>query len=59
MSYPRPMSYPCRMVPLMTFDCVTTAYGPPAHEALAQAVAKAKRDDPLALVTQREGVSQR
>ena len=35
----------------MAIDCVTTAYGPPAHEALAWAVARAKGDDPLAPVT--------
>ena len=35
----------------MVFDCVTTAYGPAAHEALATAVAKAKTGDPLAPVT--------
>ena len=30
---------------------MTTAYGPPAHEALAEAVARAKQGDPLAPVT--------
>ena len=35
----------------MAIDCVTTAYGPPAHEALAWAVARAKGGDPLAPVT--------
>ncbi len=35
----------------MVFDCVTTAYGPAAHKALATAVAQAKGGDPLALVT--------
>ena len=35
----------------MAIDCVTTAYGPPAHEALATAVARAKGGDPLAPVT--------
>ncbi|MYA85967.1 MAG: hypothetical protein F4Y12_10315, partial [Acidimicrobiaceae bacterium] len=35
----------------MTVDLVTTGYGPPAHEALATAVARAKGDDPLAPVT--------
>ena len=35
----------------MAFDCVTTAYGPAAHEALALAVAQAKDGDPLAPVT--------
>ena len=35
----------------MVFDCVTTAYGPAAHEALATAVAQAKAGDPLAPVT--------
>ncbi|MYL03247.1 MAG: hypothetical protein F4011_03580 [Acidimicrobiaceae bacterium] len=35
----------------MTIDCVTTAYGPAAHEALAQAVAHAKGGDPLVPVT--------
>ena len=35
----------------MAIDCVTTAYGPPAHEALARAVARAKGGDPLAPVT--------
>ena len=35
----------------MTVDLVTTAYGPPAHEALAAAVARAKGGDPLAPVT--------
>ena len=35
----------------MTVDQVTTGYGPPAHEALAEAVAQAKRGDPLAPVT--------
>ena len=35
----------------MTVDLVTTSYGPPAHEALAEAVARAKGGDPLAPVT--------
>ena len=35
----------------MAIECVTTAYGPAAHEALARAVAEAKGDDPLAPVT--------
>ena len=35
----------------MAIDCVTTAYGPAAHEALARAVAQAKGGDPLAPVT--------
>ena len=35
----------------MVFDCVTTAYGPAAHEALATAVARAKGGDRLAPVT--------
>lgn len=35
----------------MTVDLVTTGYGPPAHEALAEAVARAKGGDPLAPVT--------
>lgn len=35
----------------MTVDLVTTGYGPPAHEALATAVARAKGGDPLAPVT--------
>ena len=35
----------------MVIDCVTTAHGPAAHEALARAVAEAKGDDPLAPVT--------
>ncbi|MYI15687.1 MAG: exonuclease V subunit gamma, partial [Acidimicrobiaceae bacterium] len=35
----------------MTIACVTTAYGPAAHDALAQAVARAKDRDPLAPVT--------
>ena len=35
----------------MAIECVTTGYGPPAHEALATAVARAKGDDPLAPVT--------
>ena len=35
----------------MAIDCLTTAYGPPAHEALARAVARAKGGDPLAPVT--------
>ena len=35
----------------MAIDCVTTGYGPPAHEALAYAVARAKARDPLAPVT--------
>ncbi len=35
----------------MTIACVTTAYGPAAHDALAQAVARAKGGDPLAPVT--------
>ena len=35
----------------MAIDCVTTAYGPPAQEALAQAVGRAKAGDPLAPVT--------
>ncbi len=35
----------------MVIDCVTTAYGPPAHEALARAVTQAKGGDPLAPVT--------
>ena len=35
----------------MTVDLVTTGYGPPAHEALATAVARAKGGDPLAQVT--------
>ncbi|MDE0515091.1 MAG: hypothetical protein OXH43_02035, partial [Acidimicrobiaceae bacterium] len=35
----------------MTVDLVTTGYGPPAHEALAKAVARAKGGDPLAPVT--------
>ena len=39
------------MVPFMAIDCVTTAYGPAAHEALARAVAQAKGGDPLAPVT--------
>ena len=35
----------------MVIECVTTAYGPAAHGALARAVAEAKGDDPLAPVT--------
>jgi hypothetical protein len=35
----------------VTVDLVTTGYGPPAHEALATAVALAKGGDPLAPVT--------
>ena len=35
----------------MVIDCVTTAYGPPAQEALAEAVGRAKAGDPLAPVT--------
>ena len=35
----------------MTINCVTTVYGPAAHDALAQAVARAKGGDPLAPVT--------
>ena len=35
----------------MAIDCLTTAYGPAAHEALARAVAQAKGGDPLAPVT--------
>ena len=35
----------------MAIECVTTAYGPAAHEALARAVAEAKGGDPLAPVT--------
>ena len=35
----------------MAMRCVTTSYGPPAHEALATAVARAKGGDPLAPVT--------
>ena len=35
----------------MAIDCVTAGYGPPAHEALATAVARAKGGDPLAPVT--------
>ncbi len=35
----------------MAIDCVTTAYGPPAQEALAEAVGRAKAGDPLAPVT--------
>ena len=35
----------------MTVDLVTTDYGPPAHEALAEAVTRAKGGDPLAPVT--------
>ena len=35
----------------MATDCVTTAYGPAAHEALARAVEQAKGGDPLAPVT--------
>ncbi len=35
----------------MAIDCVTTGYGPPAHEALAEAVRRAKGGDPLAPVT--------
>lgn len=35
----------------MSIDLVTTGYGPPAHEALATAVAQAKGGDPLAPVT--------
>ena len=35
----------------MSIDLVTTGYGPPAHEALAEAVARAKGGDPLAPVT--------
>ena len=35
----------------MVIECVTTAYGPAAHEALARAVAEAKGGDPLARVT--------
>ncbi len=35
----------------MSIELVTTAYGPPAHEALAEAVARAKQGDPLAAVT--------
>ena len=35
----------------MAIECVTTAYGPPAHAALAAAVAQAKQGDPLAPVT--------
>ena len=35
----------------MVIDCVATAYGPAAHEALARAVAQAKGGDPLAPAT--------
>ena len=35
----------------MALRCVTTGYGPPAHETLAEAVARAKGGDPLAPVT--------
>ena len=35
----------------MSIDLVTTGYGPPAHEALAEAVARAKGGDPLNPVT--------
>lgn len=35
----------------MVIDCVTTAYGAPSHEALAEAVERAKGGDPLAPVT--------
>ena len=35
----------------MAFDCVTTAYGPAAHDVLARAVSEAKGADPLAPVT--------
>ena len=35
----------------MPIELVTTVYGPPAHEALAEAVARAKGGDPLAPVT--------
>ena len=35
----------------MAIYCVMTAYGPPAHEALARAVEQAKGGDPLAPVT--------
>ena len=35
----------------MAIYCVTTAYGPPAHEALAEAVGRAEAGDPLAPVT--------
>ncbi len=35
----------------MVLDCVTTAYGPAAHDALARAVSEAKGGDPLAPVT--------
>jgi len=35
----------------VAIECVTTAYGPAAHEALARAVAEAKGGDPLAPVT--------
>ena len=35
----------------MSIEVVTTAYGPPAHEALARAVERAKAGDPLAPVT--------
>ena len=35
----------------MSIELVTTGYGPPAHEALAEAVARAKGGDPLAPVT--------
>ena len=34
----------------MVIECVTTAHGPAAHEALARAVAEAKGGDPLARV---------
>ncbi len=35
----------------MAIDCITTGYGPPAHEALAEAVVRGKGGDPLAPVT--------
>ena len=35
----------------MSIEVVTTAYGPPAHEALAEVVERAKGGDPLAPVT--------
>ena len=35
----------------MAIDCVTTAYGPPAHKALAEAVGRAKAGASLAPVT--------
>ena len=35
----------------MSIELVTTGYGPPAHEALARAVSRAKGGDPLAPVT--------